>query len=85
VDRGGDLRPRAGGGDPDDLSGTSPGAVPGGPWFFRRHAADRPSRGLAILEAVAAGRPLRKRYQMEAVEAQRRAQDFWWEHGFLAP
>jgi len=84
------LSPTAAGGirgqEVGEIRTIYPGRVteplPAGPWFFRHYGADRPSRGLAILDALAANRPLEKGYQRRAVEAQRRAQDFWWEHGF---
>jgi hypothetical protein len=53
---------------------------PGGRWFFAHYGADRRSRGLEILDRLAERRPLEKRYQLNAVAAQQRAQAFWWEH-----
>jgi hypothetical protein len=58
---------------------------PAGRWFFARYGADRTSRGLEIHDRLVAGQPLEKTYQRTAVEAQRRAQEFWWEHAFTLP
>jgi len=64
-----------------------PGCVrepfPAGRWFFAHYGADRRSRGLEILDRLAERRPLEKPYQLNAVAAQRRAQQFWWEHALV--
>ena len=71
-------------GDVGEIRTLYPGRVrepfPGGRWFFAHYGADRASRGLAILDRLLAAQPLDKRYQLNAVAAQRRAQAFWWEH-----
>jgi hypothetical protein len=56
---------------------------PAGRWFFARYGADRTSRGLEIHDRLVAGQPLKKTYQRQAAQAQRRAQEFWWEHVLL--
>ena len=58
---------------------------PSGRWFFAHYGADRASRGLAILDRLAERRPLEKTYELNAVAAQRRAQQFWWEHALVHP
>jgi hypothetical protein len=80
---GGDLASGVG-----EIRTIYPGRVrepfPAGRWFFPRYGADRASSGLQILKRLKAGLPLEKTYQRQAVQAQRRAQDFWWEHALLA-
>jgi hypothetical protein len=58
---------------------------PCGQWFFKHYGADRPSRGLAILDRLREGLPIERAYQRRAVLAQSRAQRYWWEHAILRP
>jgi hypothetical protein len=79
---GGDLASGVG-----EIRTICPGRVrepfPADRWFFPRNGADRASSGLEILKRLAAGLPLETTHQRQAVQAQRRAQEFWWEHVLL--
>jgi hypothetical protein len=69
-----------------ELRAIRPGRVreplPAGRGFFERYGAHGTSASV-ILDRLAAGLPLEKRHERDAVQAQRRAQEFWWEHAFV--
>jgi hypothetical protein len=56
-----------------------PAALP----FFRRYKARHPLDAFATIKRLAEGRPPATPQERAAVEAQGRAQDFWWRHVVL--
>lgn len=60
-------------------------SLPAGRRFFSHYGLNRSVRGVAILDRLAVGLAIEDSFERAAVEAQRRAQDFWWQNVLLEP